>query len=98
MRIANGNATRAFFCLKQKKKRNSLGKDPRTFQEHSQGGDLSTPQTNRQGEDPRTLKNQLEGGGFRRSGRKRWKRKKKKKQKEKVHEKVQKKVRYLLLN
>ena len=81
MRIANGNATRAFFCLKQK--RNSQGKDPRTFQEHSQGGDLSTPQTNSQGEDPRTLKNQLKGGLFRRSGRKRSGRKRKRKRKRK---------------
>ena len=80
MRIANGNAMRAF-CLKQKEKRNSQGKDPRTFQEHSQGGDLSTPQTNSQGEDPRTLKNQLKGGGFRRSGRKRSGRKRKRKRK-----------------
>ena len=48
------------FCKKVKVKRNSQGKDPRTFDENSQGGDFSTPKTNSWGEDPRTCKEPVE--------------------------------------
>ena len=41
---------------KNREKRNSQGKDPWTFDENSQGGDLGTLKTNSQGEDPRTFK------------------------------------------
>ena len=35
--------------------KNSQGEDPRTFEENSQDGDLSTLEANSQGEDSRTL-------------------------------------------
>ena len=54
-----GESVEGIFC-KEKEKRNSQGKDPRTFDENSQGGDLSTPQTNSQGRDPRTFKEPVE--------------------------------------
>ena len=41
-------------------RRNSQGKDPRTFEENSQGGDLGPLGTNSQGRDPRTLKEPVE--------------------------------------
>ena len=50
------------FCKKRKEKRNSQGKDPRTFDENRQGGDLGTLERNSQGEDPRTLKENSQGG------------------------------------
>ena len=53
------------FCNKRKEKRNSQGKDPRTFDENSQGCDLSTQERNSQGEDPRTLKDNSQGGDLR---------------------------------
>ena len=66
------------FCIEQQENRNSQGEDPRTFEENSQGGDLSTLQTNSQGEDPRTFEEPVER--FKRSGRKRSGRKKVKKE------------------
>ena len=58
------------FCKAQEEKRNSQGKDPRTFDEKMQGGDLSAPKTTSQEEDQEPLKDLLKGGVFRRSGRK----------------------------
>ena len=52
------------FCRKRKEMRNSQGKDPRTFDKKSQGGDASTLERNSQGEDPRTLKENSQGGDF----------------------------------
>ena len=49
------------WCLRQKKK-NSKGKDPRTFEENTQGFDPSTQERNSQGKDPRTLAESSEGG------------------------------------
>ena len=53
------------WCLKQKRKKNSQGKDSKTFEENSQGRDPRS-----QGEDPRTGKRQLKGGESRKSGKK----------------------------
>ena len=49
------------WCLRQKKK-NSKGKDPRTFEENTQGFDPSTQERNSQGKDPRTLAESSKGG------------------------------------
>ena len=43
------------WCLTQKRKKNSHGKDPTTFEGNSQGRNLSTLERNSQGKDPRTL-------------------------------------------
>ena len=59
------------------------GKDPRTFDGNSQGGDLSTPKTDSQGEDPRTFTEPVE----------RWRVQKKRKEKKKQKDK-KKKVKY----
>ena len=78
----NGKWDERVFCKEEKEKRNSQGKDPRTFEENGQGGDLRTHETNSQGRDPRTLKK----GGVLRKKRKeeKWKKKRKKKKKRKV--------------
>ena len=69
---------------KEKEKRNSQGKDPRTFDENSQGGDLRTPETNSQGEDPRTFKESVERWRVQKKRKeKQWKKKKKRKEKKK---------------
>ena len=68
------------FCKEQEENRNSQGKNPRTLEENSQGGDLSTPKTNSQGEDPRTYKEPVERWRVE----KKWK-DKNKKQEEKKH-------------
>ena len=52
------------WCLKHKRKKNSQGKDPRTFEENSQRRHLSTQERNGQGKDPRTLEEHKKGGGF----------------------------------
>ena len=44
----------------KEKKRNSQGKDPRTFDENSQGGETSTPEAESQGKDSRTFKEPVE--------------------------------------
>ena len=59
--FVSGNGMRKTFC-KTKRKRNSQGKDQKTFDENSQGGNLSTLKRSRQGEDPRTLKEHSQGG------------------------------------
>ena len=41
-----GGRVEGAFCKEEKEKRNSQGKDPRTIDGNSQGGDLSTPETN----------------------------------------------------
>ena len=63
--------------------KNSQGKDPRTFEENSQGGDLSTLETNSQGKDPRTFRETVESWRVqkKRKGEK-WEKKKKKKKEE----------------
>ena len=68
-----------FFFKKNKKKRNSHGKEPRTFDENGQGGDLSTLITNSQGEDPRTLKESVQRWRVQKKRKeKKWKQKDKK--------------------
>ena len=49
------------WCLTQKRK-NSQGKDPKTFEGNSQGRDPSTQERNSLGEDPRTLEESSKGG------------------------------------
>ena len=63
-----------------KEKRNSHGKDPRTFDENSQGGDLSTPEGPR-----RTFKEPVERWRvLRKRKEKQWRKKKKKDKKKNV--------------
>ena len=50
------------WCHKRKRKKNSQGKDPRTYEGNSQGRDPSTQERNSQGEDPRILKESIQGG------------------------------------
>ena len=71
----------SLFAKKKKKRKTAKpGKDPRTFEENSQFGDLSTPGTNSQGKDPRTFLEPVERWRVqkkserKRSGRKRRKR------------------------
>ena len=45
----------------EKEKRNSQGKDPRTFEVNSQGGDPSTLERNSQGKNPSTFKRRKDG-------------------------------------
>ena len=52
------------WCFKQKRKKNSQGKDPKTFEENSQGRDPSTLERNSQGKDPRTLREHIQGEGI----------------------------------
>ena len=67
------------WCLKQKRKKNSQGKDPRTLKENSQGGDVGTPQINSQGDDPRTFGAPAKRWRAQKKRQeKKWKRKKKK--------------------
>ena len=49
-------------ALNEKERKNSQGKDPRTYEGNSQGRDPSTQERNSQGEDPRTLEESSEGG------------------------------------
>ena len=65
---------------KEKEKSNSQGKDPRTFDVNSQGGDLGTSQKQTARVRTQELsKNQSKGGESRRSGRKRSGRKRRRK-------------------
>ena len=59
------------FGKREKEKRNSQGKEPRTFDENSQGGDLSTVKQTARERTQEPSKNQLKGGVFRRSERRR---------------------------
>ena len=69
-------------CKEQEEKRNSQGKDPRTFDEKMQGGDLSAPETNSEGEDPRTFEGSLERRRVQKKRKeKQWKKKKRTKEK-----------------
>ena len=64
------------------KKKNSQGKDPKTFQGNSQGWDpVSQKETAREGPE-NLLENQVKGGEFKKSERKRSGRKRRKKEKE----------------
>ena len=74
-----GERVEGTICKEEKEKRNSQGKDPRTFEENGQGGDLITHETNSRGRDPRTLK---KGGELRKKRKEeKWKKRKKKKKK-----------------
>ena len=87
-RTCEGERVEGTFCKEEKEKRNSQGQDPRTFDENSQGGDLSTPKTNSQGstpktnshgEDPRTFKEPVDRWRFQKKRKEnQWKEKKKK--------------------
>ena len=71
-------------CFEQKEMRNSQGKDPKTFEENSQGGGFRTLEANSQGEDPRTFKDPVERWRVQEKQKEeKWKRKKKKKVKKK---------------
>ena len=51
-------------AVNQKERKNSQGKDPRTFEENSHGRDPSTVARNSQGNDPRTLVENSKGENF----------------------------------
>ena len=60
-----GERVEGTFSKEEKEKRNSQGKDQRTFDENSQGRDLSTLEGNSQSKDPRTFEENRQGGDLR---------------------------------
>ena len=55
MKGSLGAGWRQVSSRQEERRKNSQGKDPKTFQENSQGRDPSTPEGNSQGKDPRTF-------------------------------------------
>ena len=69
---------------KTTEKRNSPGKDPRTFDENNPGGDFGTLETHSHGEYPRTFKEPVQRWRVQKKRKEqKWKKKKKKKDKRK---------------
>ena len=91
----SGEKVEETFGKKENGRENSQGKDPRTFDEHSQGGDLSTPEATGQGKDPRTFEEPVERWRVQKMRKERhWKKKKKKKKKRRKKEEEEEKTKY----
>ena len=76
------------WCFKQKRKKNSQGEDPRTLEESSKGGNVSTRQIHSKRKDPKTFEAPVKRRRMQKTWKeKEWKRKKKKRKKREAQKK-----------